>query len=285
MNNNFTIELLFETLPKRPTANMIFRVAKEYLGDIDILNREEDNTVFAVKNYTSYVKNDAGESAIQPVQLSIGKISSFDDKKSVSEFARTQIWNISNPDEILNRCKYSLKISDLNAQGQIPKERAEMLVYWLEASLKLFPDCIAIWIPNSGKLQLTDSIKHFKQKGITKFIYSALNVRFFNVPHSNEFIVDSLGLSSIGLSDVQFHFKGLNPKKIADLTYRLAWYVLNTSADEAPIRDGDTIDGLDEDGSLNPLVQWTCRYEDSIVEPLRPVLDIQAGKYAVGERE
>ncbi len=109
-------------------------------------------------------------------------------------------------------------------------------------------------------------------------------MRFFNIPQSNEFIVDTVGLYAIGLSDVQFNFnaKGLKPSKVADLAYRLAWYVLNT--DDMPIKDGDTIDGIDENGMMNPKVQWTCRYEDSLVEPLRPVLDVAAGKYAAGYR-
>ena len=48
-----------------------------------------------------------------------------------------------------------------------------------------------------------------------------VNIRFFNVPNTNESIVDSVGLANIGLSDVQFHFKGMNPNKVANLAYSL----------------------------------------------------------------
>ena len=50
------------------------------------------------------------------------------------------------------------------------------------------------------------------------------------------------------------------------------------------IKDGDTIDGMNDEGKMTPEVQWICRYEDSLIEPLRPVLDIDTGKYAAGNR-
>ena len=71
----------------------------------------------------------------------------------------------------------------------------------------------SIWIKSAGKLQLAQSIKNLKETGIVKYLYSMVNIRFFNVPNTNEFIVDSVGLANIGLSDVQFHFKGMNPIK------------------------------------------------------------------------
>ncbi len=276
---NFFIELLFDYKPQNPTANAILHQAKDYFGNIEIVSRQRDDVRFSPEHYEAY-----SDGSTHPVQLGMSNVLPFDDKKSVSEFERSQIWNLQNAEDILHNCRYCVKIYDVSAEGQLPKQRAEMLIIWLDTALKLFPSCKAVWIKSSGKLQLAKSIRTFKQVGITKFIYSTLNVRFFNIPQSNEFIVDTVGLYAIGLSDVQFNFnaRGLKPSKVADLAYRLAWYVLNT--DDMPIKDGDTIDGIDENGMMNPKVQWTCRYEDSLVEPLRPVLDVAAGKYAAGDR-
>ena len=47
--------------------------------------------------------------------------------------------------------------------------------------------------------------------------------------------------------------------------------------------DGDTISGL-ENGELDSNVQWTLQYEDSLVQPVRPVLDVNMGEYASGTR-
>lgn len=276
MEKPFVIELLFETKPKKPTANAILRKAREAFGEIEVIGRDENLTSFTPANYSSFVNG-----KFEPVQLAMSGVNEFNADLSVSDFARSQIWNVENVDEVLAKYKYSIKLYDINAQGQVPKERAEMLVLWLETALALYSDCQAIWTKDSGKLQLVEAIKNFKGIGINEFIFSMVNVRFFNIPNTNEFIVDSTGLSAIGSSDVQFHFKGVNPNKIANLAYKLAWYLLN---DESQIKDGDTIDGLDDRGNLTADVQWLCHYEDSLVEPLRPVLDINMGKFAAGER-
>ena len=272
------IELLFEEKPNKPTANAIFREARKNFGDIEIISRDEQNVKFNVNKYVSYNK----DNTTTPVGLFIGDIKDFDDKISVSDFERTQIWNIANSEELLPKYKYAIKIGDMNANRQIPKERAIMLVEWLDIALKLYPTCQAVWIKSAGKLQLAQSIKNFKEIGTAKYLFSMVNIRFFNVPNTNEFIVDTVGLAGIGLSDVQFHFKGMNPNKVANLSYSLARYILDN--DDVLIKDGDTIDGMNDQGKMTPDVQWVCRYEDSLIEPLRPVLDINTGKYAAGDR-
>lgn len=193
-------------MPTRPTANAIFREARKIFGDINIINRDENDIEFSVDKFVAYNE----DNTTSPVVLAMGNITDFDDKVAVSEFERTQIWNVANSEELLSKYKYAVKIWDVNAQRQIPKERAIMLVDWLNVALKLYPKCQAIWIKSAGKLQLAQSIKNLKETGIVKYLYSMVNIRFFNVPNTNEFIVDSVGLANIGLSDVQFHFKGMN---------------------------------------------------------------------------
>lgn len=278
LNSSFIIELLFEEEVKRPTAGAVLRAAKETFGDIEAITRNNDITSFAVQNYTAYKKED---NKFEPVMLGMGKVIEFK-QDSISKLERSQIWNIADSEKLLAKCKYAVRIFDANANGQVPQQRAVMLMQWLEAVLPLFPACKLVWVKPSGKLQSVQAIKKFKQQGISKFIFSMVNIRFFNIPDSNEFIVDSTGLNGIGLSDVQFHFKGLNPNKVANLAYSLIWYVL--SSEENIIKDGDTIDGMDDSGKMTSAVQWKCRYEDSIVEPLRSVLDIEMGKYAAGDR-
>lgn len=50
-----------------------------------------------------------------------------------------------------------------------------------------------------------------------------------------------------------------------------------------PIETGDTIDGI-PDGSAQP-ERWICRYEESLIQPVREVLDIDTGMYAAGNRQ
>ena len=52
---------------------------------------------------------------------------------------------------------------------------------------------------------------------------------------------------------------------------------------EKPIRSGDWVDGV-LDGTICPDVQWRVQYEDSLLRPIREVLDVHTGDYASGQR-
>ena len=50
-----------------------------------------------------------------------------------------------------------------------------------------------------------------------------------------------------------------------------------------PIKSNDHIDGI-ENGSMSLNVQWNVQYEESLIQPIREVLDINTGEFAAGER-
>ncbi len=62
--------------------------------------------------------------------------------------------------------------------------------------------------------------------------------------------------------------------------YNMLYFILEN---DNPVGDGDTISGL-ENGELDSKVQWTLPYEDSLVQPVRAVLDVNMGEYASGTR-
>ena len=94
-------------------------------------------------------------------------------------------------------------------------------------------------------------------------------------------IVDTLGFDVFGGADVQVHFKNLSPSHVVAYAYNVASYQFEKGF---PIESGEAIDSMDEDGNMQMTPQWTVQYEDSIVEPLRTVLDIRCGEYAGGNR-
>ena len=47
ISKSVAIELLFEEMPTRPTANAIFREARKIFGDINIINRDENDIEFS----------------------------------------------------------------------------------------------------------------------------------------------------------------------------------------------------------------------------------------------
>ncbi|MNI91289.1 hypothetical protein D3C73_1489270 [compost metagenome] len=94
-------------------------------------------------------------------------------------------------------------------------------------------------------------------------------------------LVDTLGLYAIGLPDIQYHFHDLNPDDIVGHAYNVASYIFDANA---PVKNGETIDGL-EDGRMSREVRWRCQYEESLIQPIREVMDICPGEYASGRRE
>lgn len=65
-----------------------------------------------------------------------------------------------------------------------------------------------------------------------------------------------------------------------DCLYSVLYYIFE---DDNPIDDGQTIAGL-ENGDMNPDIKWKVQYEDSLIQPVRTVIDINMGEYASGTR-
>ena len=93
-------------------------------------------------------------------------------------------------------------------------------------------------------------------------------------------LVDTLGMSTLFLPDLQYHFHDMDPNWVVNHAYNVAAYILEN---DNPIESGETVDGI-VDGRISQEVQWRCQYEEAMVQPARPVLDIEMGEYASGQR-
>jgi len=102
-------------------------------------------------------------------------------------------------------------------------------------------------------------------------LFGAVNVRLFNIANrqAGESLMDTIGLSTLGLPDLQCLFVNLDPNRVAGLLYNIAADIFNEGD---VIQDGQTVDGLTASD------RWQCRHEESIVAPKREVLDINPGK-------
>jgi hypothetical protein len=124
--------------------------------------------------------------------------------------------------------------------------------------------CVAIWWKPAARLvspaTLAEAVRDDDPLRV------ALHVRLFHVETGakDEHVVDTVGLDPLGLPDVQSHFVGLDPKLAGAVVENAARYLF----DEGDvIGDGDTLEA--PDGG-----QWTCRREESLLEPLRDVIDV-----------
>lgn len=151
---------------------------------------------------------------------------------------------------------------------------------FLDALAELYPTCEAFYFQNCGKLFLAEDVRSHQIEGADRFIRFGVNVRFFNIQDTEDMIVDTVGMGTLFLPDLQYHFHDMDPNWVVNHAYNVASYIL---ANDNPIEDGETIDGV-VDGQMSREIQWKCQYEDALIQPPREVLDIHMGNYASGGR-
>lgn len=272
--NIFFIKLLFKEKPKRPDKDTLKKAVEKQFGDVD----EVMNTgliSYAVKKHMVQYQD-----AAVPAQIVMTEPDEFD-PSSIDAFTRSQLWDTPDGNELLDSCHYQVIIFDFMSSGLPYKERSNLLMDWLETALSLFPDCAAVYTESSGKLFAAEQVRNHHIPRKDRFIYFCVNVRFFAVQGTDDFIVDTLGLYAIDLPDVQYHFHGLDPNHVVNHAYNVVSYIYDNNA---PIKSGETIDGLYQ-GMLSQRVQWSCQYEDALIQPVRCVMDICPNEYASGSRK
>ena len=176
---------------------------------------------------------------------------------------------------------YQVVATDMLAAALPALERANLDADFLGALAELYPTCEAFYFQNCGKLFLAEDVRSHQIEGPDRFIRFGVNVRFFNIEGTEDMLIDTVGMSTLFLPDLQYHFHDMDPNWVVNHAYNVASYIL---ANDNPIEDGETVDGV-EDGQMSRDVQWKCRYEDALIQPPRAVLDINMGEYAAGNRD
>lgn len=271
----FLMKLLFEKPVTLPSTDTIHTVLEKYLGEVELFSGKENLVGFLAKEYQRSFEDTA-----IPVQLILfapeGTTSNEFD-----EFTKSQMWDcMDERDEILEKCSYCICANDMLAAGLPMQKRADLDMNFLEALLELYPDCKAVYFESSGKLLTIQQIKENLMPKEERFIHFGVNVRFFNIEGSNDMVVDTMGMSVLFLPDMQYHFHSLDPNWIVGHAYSLASYLFHN---DNPIKNGDTIDGI-QNGKFDPLIQWKCYYEESLIQPTREVIDVCTNEFAAGNR-
>lgn len=272
----FLITMLFKEPVGLPATQRVDEVCRKHLGHVECHGDDGESVhILALDHIVEFKDGKA------PVQFLMTSCEDFDGK-TVDDFTRSQMRDCrENRDRILEECRYSMLATDILARGLPPLERADMEMDYLEALAELFPSCEAFYFNRSGKLFEAEEIRSNQIEGPDRFIRYAVNVRFFRIQGSEDMLIDTLGMDTLFLPDLQYHFHGLDPNWVVNHAYNVASYLL-TSGNE--IESGETVDGI-KNGEMDQSVQWKCQYEDALIQPNRPVLDINTGKYASGNRK
>ncbi|MBR6999657.1 MAG: DUF4261 domain-containing protein [Lachnospiraceae bacterium] len=279
------VQLLFKNKPKSPKTEELRSTFEKYIGDLGEIPYAEtskestgDMFMFPLLQHKVILKDKPDGVPV------IASFLSSDDGTGieVDDLKRSQFWDVPNGNDIIGECKNTILLNTMLGAALPYREQAEIMLAQIDAAIDCYPECMGIYVHQSGKLITPDMFMKQRNAGLSeRFINLFVNVRFFNLADTDEMIVDSLGFYVFGGADVQVHFKGLDPNHVVNYVYNIASYQFDN---DFPIKSGETIDSLDEYGKMQMTPQWKVQYEDAIVPPLRTVLDVNCGQYAGGNR-
>ena len=273
----FIIHLLMEEPCEMPDKDFMVSVLNKHLGDVDCFSCDDTSAGFMAKRYNVHYEE---ENKNMPPMLMLTKACEIE-KPVMNEMDISQTWNSPEAEEILASCKYQVFANDMMAAGLHYLERAEMLTDYVDALLEIYPTCKAVVFETSKKMYTRDELVNCNVAKEDKFIYYAVNVRFFNIQGTDDMIVDTVGMGTLFMPDLQYHFHGMDPNWVVNHAYNVLSYMF---ARENPIKSGDHIDGV-KDGRMCRDVQWNVRYEGALIQPLREVIDFNMNEFASGTRQ
>ncbi|MDO7906047.1 DUF4261 domain-containing protein [Paenibacillus sp. JX-17] len=178
-----------------------------------------------------------------------------------------QAWHWPEARSTVSKVKYSVTLQDMFGAGLPYSERLELMQSALRALLDVLPCEAVYWYTSDKLVQPQAYLEALKQEDI---LYGAMNVRMYQVDRGageNDIIMDTLGLSAVGIPDIQCHFNGLDPDKVAESVYGAAYYVFH---------NGDIIENGQSIGSAGGQ-QWRCEHQHALAKPQRFVLDLDPG--------
>lgn len=279
------IQLMFQKKPQSPTTEQFRNALEKCFGDLGDMPYAETATesggdmfMFPLPEHKVILQERPEGVPVMAAFLASDPGSGLD----LDDMKRSQLWDVPDAQQLLDACNYTVLVNTMLGAALPYKEQAEVMLAQVEAALECYPECIGIYAPQSGKLITPEMFAAQKNSSLThRFIQLFMNVRFFNVSDANEMLIDTLGFSVFGGADVQVHFKGLDPNHVVNYVYNIASYQFEN---DFPVKSGDTIDSIDENGIMQTEPQWRVQYENALVDPERSVLDINCGKYAGGGR-
>jgi hypothetical protein len=264
------VELLYETKPAS-FANAVYARVKSLLPNTELASKpESDVTLIAHRDQIIQ----CAEGAL-PVQTSIlSSQTPLDRDRLKPELDQTFEWPEAR--QVVSRATASLLLAELFGRWLEYKTRLDIFQKVLLAVTEVTRPLAIRWhrmIPPAELLSASGSSKPHAMERL------ALNVRFFRITNQDagDMLMDTRGLAELGLPDLQIHYRGLAPGRVAGMLYNSALYIYEHGD---VIQDGHTIEGL------QPGDKWVCRHERSILEPKRVVLDINPGPpFTAGRRQ
>jgi hypothetical protein len=266
-------ELLYENPPKVTPSRVRDRLAIAMPGARLVSNADKGTPILIAHEDQTFELNDGKR--IHPL-TTIMEGNPVDSTRFAT--ALSQTWDWSAAREAVGRSRYQLLVCEMMARSFEYHARVEMFLNVL-LQIEELDRPVAIHCHHAERvLEPSRLIRASGASDSAERMSAILNVRLFRIENSQsgEMLMDTRGLAALGLPDLQIHFRGLEPGRVAAMLYNTALYVY---ANGDCIKDGHTIQGLAPDQ------KWRCQHEEALVAPKRLVIDIDPGDpFAAGKR-
>lgn len=175
------------------------------------------------------------------------------------EAAHQQTWGWDGARDTVARCAARVSVIELMGRPMQPHIRLDLLVTVVAALVdELQP--LAIHSVHAQRILQPADVASMRD-------LACLNVRLFNVADEGDCVMDTLGLATLNLPDLQTRFhKSGDPTRIAVHLYNLATHLIERGD---VLRTGDTVEGPDQRGL------WRCQHEAAWVAPDRDAVTLE----------
>jgi hypothetical protein len=267
----YMVELLYEVSPEI-NAHALLSELRKRCGRVDKLGEKDDVYLYAFPDLTIEYTD-----STVCAQVFLAYPNKEKGKLDVEE-ALQQSWAWREARETIAMCSTSLLLTDMMTRGLEHKIRLNLFHNALESVLTIAPCKVIHWVASQQVINPSTYLKARRSDDFHPLRF-ALNVRFYRISSGKEgeMLMDTMGLGTLGLPDLQCHFLGLDPDQVARVLYNTAYYIFDNGD---IIHDGNTIQGIKPDD------KWKCQHEMALAKPEREVIDVNPGKpYEAGRRE
>jgi hypothetical protein len=160
----------------------------------------------------------------------------------------------------LERCRIQLGVVEMFGRPLPPSERQGLFARVVDALIGELAPSLIVSVPTQ---EILDPVRLTGDPAML-----VANVRLVRVDGTDTAVMDTVGLSALGLPDVQMVFGGLEHDQVAGYLYDVALHLYEHGD---VIEDGQTIEGVE------PGTAWRCGHVTSLLKPSRTVLHIDPG--------
>lgn len=222
----YMVELLFRERPEVDRLRLqeaMIRHTGQVRLDVKQGGAEQDHEMLVFYHLNHKVSFQEGDIPAQTCMLPVNEIAD----RARFGGALQQAWHWPEAGQAVEAARYSIRIHDMFTAAMPRKQRLELFQKTVLAIMESLT-CDALYWYGSDKLVEPEAYAQAQER--EEHLYAAMNVRMYQAggtEEQRELVMDTVGLSALGVPDVQCHFVGLDPDTVAQTLLGAAYYIFD----------------------------------------------------------